>query len=105
MLKEIYEQPITVQKAMLGHLSENFGSSYFDGLNFSPTELTAIRHILIIACGTSWHAGCIGAAMLEDKARIPTQAEIASEVRFKNPIISDDTLVIAISQSGETAGG
>jgi glucosamine--fructose-6-phosphate aminotransferase (isomerizing) len=103
MLKEIYEQPITIQKAMLEHFSEDFGTAYFEGLKFSPTELTAVRHILIIACGTSWHAGCIGASMLEDKARIPTHAEIASEVRFKNPIISDDTLVIAISQSGETA--
>jgi glutamine---fructose-6-phosphate transaminase (isomerizing) len=103
MLKEIFEQPITIQKAMLSHISEEFGTAYFDGLTFSPSELMATKHILIIACGTSWHAGCIAASMLEDKARIPTQAEIASEIRFKNPIISDETLVIAISQSGETA--
>lgn len=103
MLKEIYEQPITVQKAMLGHLSEEFGTASFDGMCFSPSELMATKHILIIACGTSLHAGSLAASMLEDKARIPTQAEIASEIRFKNPIISDETLVIAISQSGETA--
>ena len=103
MLKEIYEQPLTIQKALLGHYSENFGTAEFDHLNFSPQELMSTRHILIIACGTSWHAGCIGASMLEEKARIPTQAEIASELRFKNPLISEDTLVIAISQSGETA--
>ena len=103
MLKEIFEQPITIQNAMLGHISDEFGTAFFDGLNFTPPELMATKHILIIACGTSYHAGIIAAAMLEDKARIPTQAEIASEIRFKNPIISDDTLVIAISQSGETA--
>ena len=103
MLKEIYEQPITIQKAMLGHTIDDFGTAEFVDLNFTPQELMATRHILIIACGTSWHAGCIGATMLEEMARIPTQAEIASELRYKNPIISDDTLVIAISQSGETA--
>lgn len=103
MLKEIYEQPITIQKAMLGHTIDDFGTAEFADLGFTAQELMAARHILIIACGTSWHAGCIGAAMLEEIARIPTQAEIASELRFKNPIISDETLVIAISQSGETA--
>jgi glutamine---fructose-6-phosphate transaminase (isomerizing) len=103
MLKEIYEQPVTIQKAMFGHYSDDFGTAEFTNLNFTTQELMATKHIQIIACGTSWHAGCIGAAMLEDKARIPSQAEIASELRFKNPIISDETLVIAISQSGETA--
>lgn len=103
MIKEIFEQPMAIQRAILGRISEEFGNSYFEELTFSPQELMAKRHILIIACGTSWHAGTIAAAMLEDKARIPTQAEIASEIRFKNPIISDETLVIAISQSGETA--
>ena len=103
MLKEIYEQPITIQKAMLGHTIDNFGTAEFSELGFTSQELMATKHILIIACGTSWHAGCIGASMLEEIARIPTQSEIASELRFKNPIISDETLVIAISQSGETA--
>lgn len=103
MLKEINEQPYTIEKAMMGHVSLDFGTVNFENLSFSASELMAVRHILIIACGTSWHAGCIAASMLEEKARIPTQAEIASEIRFKNPIISDDTLIIAISQSGETA--
>jgi len=71
-------------------------------LSISPQELSSVKRILILACGTSWHAGCIAASLLEEKARIPTQAEIASEFRYKNPIISEDTLVIAISQSGET---
>ena len=103
MLKEIHEQPFTIQKTLLGHLDENFGTALFDQLNFSRQELLSTRHIMIIACGTSYHAGLIGASILEDEARIPTQAEIASELRYKNPIISKDTLVIAISQSGETA--
>lgn len=103
MLKEIYEQPVTIQKATLVHSVEEFGTAQFDQLEISTQELLATRHILIVACGTSWHAGCIAAAMLEEKARIPTQAEIASELRYKNLIISEDTLVIAISQSGETA--
>jgi glutamine---fructose-6-phosphate transaminase (isomerizing) len=103
MLKEIFEQPLTIQKAMMNRYLEDFGTAKFFDLTFSSQELMATRHILIIACGTSWLAGSIAATMLEDKARIPTQAEIASELRFKNSIISDDTLVIAISQSGETA--
>lgn len=103
MLKEIYEQPLSVQKAIMGRYSEEFATADFEDLGFSPKELLSTKHILIIACGTSWHAGSIAAAMLEDMARIPTQAEIASEIRYKNPIISNETLVIAISQSGETA--
>lgn len=103
LLKEIFEQPISIEKAMEGRLLEDFGSAHFEGLNFTATELMGVKHILIIACGTSWHAGCIAASMLQEKARIPTQAEIASEIRFKNPIISEETLIIAISQSGETA--
>ncbi len=103
MLKEIYEQPVTIQKAMLGNYSDDFGTAQFEGLSFTAKELSATRHIMLLACGTSWHASSIAAYMMEDKARIPTQAEIASELRFKNPIISDKTLVIAVSQSGETA--
>jgi glutamine---fructose-6-phosphate transaminase (isomerizing) len=103
MLKEIYEQPLTIQKAIIGRFSEENATAEFEQLGFSPKELLATKHILIIACGTSWHAGLIGASLLEEMARIPTQAEIASEIRYKNPIISNETLVIAISQSGETA--
>ena len=103
MLKEIYEQPVTIQKAMMGHLSEEFGTTEFEHVSFSNTELMSTKHIKIIACGTSWHAGCIGSLLLENIARIHTQAEIASEIRYQNPIITNNTLVIAISQSGETA--
>ncbi len=102
MLKEIFEQPQTVQQAFHNRLIPDFGTAEFESLTFTPTELLSIRRILILACGTSWHAGQIAASLLEDKARITTHAEIASEFRYKNPIISEDTLVIAISQSGET---
>jgi glucosamine--fructose-6-phosphate aminotransferase (isomerizing) len=102
MLKEIFEQPDTIRQAMHGRTLEDFGTAEFDQLSISPQELSSVKRILILACGTSWHAGCIAASLLEEKARIPTQAEIASEFRYKNPIISEDTLVIAISQSGET---
>ena len=101
MLKEIFEQPQTIQQALHNRLIPEFGTAEFENLTISPSELLAVRHIMILACGTSWHAGQIAASLLEDKARIPTQAEIASEFRYKNPIISQDTLVIAISQSGE----
>jgi glucosamine--fructose-6-phosphate aminotransferase (isomerizing) len=102
MLKEIFEQPQTIQQALHHRFIEDFGTAEFDDLQFTPQELLSVRRILILACGTSWHAACIAASLLEDSARIPTQAEIASEFRYKNPIISEDTLVIAISQSGET---
>ncbi len=102
MLKEIFEQPQTIQQALHNRFIEEFGTVEFESLSFTPQELQAVNRILILACGTSWHAGCIAASLLEDKARIPTQAEIASEFRYKNPIVSDDTLVIAVSQSGET---
>ncbi len=102
MLKEIFEQPQTIQQAFHNRLVPEFGTAEFEDLNFSPSELLAVQRIVILACGTSWHAGGIAASLFEDKARIPTQAEIASEFRYKNPILSKDTLVIAISQSGET---
>lgn len=103
MLKEIYEQPTTIRNAMKSRLSEYFGTAYFEDLTFSIHELQSVNRILILGCGTSYHAGCIAASMLENIARIPTEVEIASEFRYSNPILSENTLVIAISQSGETA--
>ena len=102
MLKEIFEQGETITKAVHSRFIEEFGSVDFENFAFSPQELQSVKRILILACGTSWHAGSLAALFLEDKARIPTHAEIASEFRYRNPIISEDTLVIAISQSGET---
>jgi len=102
MLKEIFEQPQTIQQALHNRFIEDYGTAEFENLTFTPQELSHVKRILILACGTSWHAGSVAASLLEDKARIQAQAEIASEFRYKNPIISEDTLVIAISQSGET---
>lgn len=102
-LKEIHEQPQTIRNALFNHLREEFGTALFEELPFDITELSSIQRILILACGTSYHAGCIGAYMIEDQARIPVQVEISSEFRYKNPVVAPGTLAIAISQSGETA--
>lgn len=99
MLKEIYDQPQGILRAVQGRCVPEFGTATLDHL---PFNLTPIKRILILACGTSWHAGLVAAHFLEEKARIPATAEIASEFRYKNPTISEDTLVLAISQSGET---
>ena len=103
MLKEIYEQPMTLQKTIEDRFSEEFGNATLGNLNITLQEFQSAHHILILGCGTSWHAGQLAASMIENIARIPTQAEIASEFRYTNPIVSENTLVIAISQSGETA--
>jgi glucosamine--fructose-6-phosphate aminotransferase (isomerizing) len=103
MLKEIHEQPQTTLYALLSRYSEEFGTAVIDGLNISDEELLKVARIVIIACGTSYHAAMVAAYMLEEMARIPVQVEISSEFRYKNPIVQDNTLAIAISQSGETA--
>lgn len=102
MLKEIFEQPYTIQQALFQRLNEEFATVEFENFHISLQDLQSVQRILILGCGTSWHAGCIAASLLENKARIPCQAEIASEFRYKNPMILDQTLAIAISQSGET---
>jgi len=102
MLKEIFEQPQTIGQALHNRFIEDFGTVEFENFNLTPQDLQGVRRILILGCGTSWHAGCIGAFLFEEKTRIPAHAEIASEFRYKNPIVSENTLVIAISQSGET---
>jgi glucosamine--fructose-6-phosphate aminotransferase (isomerizing) len=103
MLKEIFEQPESIENTMRGHLLEETGNVRVYGLKLSDEEAMKVRRIIITACGTSWHSGLIGKYMLEELARIPTEVEYASEFRYRNPIIDDGTLVIAISQSGETA--
>lgn len=102
MMKEIFEQPETIKNAMRGRLLDEYGISKLGGLNMSEDELRKIERIVFIACGTSWHAALLGEYMIEEKARIPVEVEYASEFRYRNPIIEDNTLVMAISQSGET---
>ena len=103
MLKEIFEQPATVENAMRGRLLPDQGTSKLGGLNMTDEELLRFDNVLITACGTSWHSALIGEHMLESLARIPVEVEYASEFRYRNPVVSDKTLCIVISQSGETA--
>jgi glucosamine--fructose-6-phosphate aminotransferase (isomerizing) len=103
MLKEIFEQPESVANAMRGRLLVDEGLSRLGGLNMQAEELRHVRRLIILACGTSWHAGLIGEYMIEEHARIPVEVEYASEFRYRNPIIDAGTMVLVISQSGETA--
>jgi glucosamine--fructose-6-phosphate aminotransferase (isomerizing) len=102
MLKEIFEQPESVRNSMRGRLLPTEGLARLGGLNMSDAEMREIRRIIILACGTSWHAGLIGEYMLEEHARIPVEVEYASEFRYRNPIVDAGTAVLVISQSGET---
>ena len=103
MLKEICEQPDSLQNTLRGHLLEDEGTARLRGLNLSDEELKRVERVVITACGTSWHSGLIGEYMLEELARIPVEVEYASEFRYRNPVVDSGTLVIGISQSGETA--
>ncbi len=103
MLKEIFEQPKSIENAMRGRLDEDEATAVFGGLNLSPQKLRNIDRIVLTACGTSWHAGLVGEFLLEEFARIPTEVEYASELRYRNPPLSERTMVFAITQSGETA--
>ena len=103
MLKEIFEQPTTITNTTRGRLVVNDGTSKLGGINLSHDELLHIDNIIITACGTSWHSALIGEMMIEELCRIPVEVEYASEFRYKNPIVTERTLCIVISQSGETA--
>ena len=103
MLKEIFEQPESLENTLRGHLLDDEGTARVQGINLSDDELKQIDRIIITACGTSWHSGLIGEYMLEELARIPVEVEYASEFRYRNPVVNERTLVIGISQSGETA--
>jgi glucosamine--fructose-6-phosphate aminotransferase (isomerizing) len=103
MHKEILEQPSSVERMLRGRLDDRFGTARLDGLNIGPRELRGIRRVKIVGCGSAYYVGQIGATMIEELARIPADAEPASEFRYRSPIIEPDTLYIAVSQSGETA--
>nr|WP_230409995.1 SIS domain-containing protein [Candidatus Kuenenia stuttgartiensis] len=103
MLKEIHEQPQALLNLMRGRVDGNHGPIKLGGLINREKELLEAKRIIIIACGTSWHAGLVGEYMLEELVRLPVEVEYASEFRYRNPIIEKNTIVIAISQSGETA--
>ena len=103
MLKEIYEQPRSIRDCMRGRIYPNEGKVQLGGIKDYADKLKNIDRIVIVACGTSWHAGLVGEYLIEEYARIPVEVEYASEFRYRNPIISEKDIVIAISQSGETA--
>jgi glutamine---fructose-6-phosphate transaminase (isomerizing) len=103
MKKEIFEQPRSLEDVTRGRLLEEEGSARLGGITISDRELLEVDRIIITACGTSWHSALIGEYLLEELARIPTKVEYASEFRYKNPVVDERTLVICVSQSGETA--
>jgi glucosamine--fructose-6-phosphate aminotransferase (isomerizing) len=103
MHKEIHEQPASAERMMRGRLDDRFGTARLDGLQLEPHQLRSFRRVKILGCGSSYYAGQAGAQLIEDLARLPADAEPASEFRYRNPIIEPDTLYVAVSQSGETA--
>jgi glutamine---fructose-6-phosphate transaminase (isomerizing) len=103
MLKEIHEQPDTVANAMRGRLDDAEGTAHFGGLNLTPAQLRAVDRVVMTACGTSYHAGLVGEHLFEEFARIPVEVEYASELRYRNPPMDRNTILLAITQSGETA--
>jgi glucosamine--fructose-6-phosphate aminotransferase (isomerizing) len=103
MLKEIFEQPSSLGNAIRGRLNEDDATAVFGGLNLTTRQLRAVNRIVLTGCGTSWHAALLGEYFLEELARIPVEVEYASELRYRNPPMDADTLVFAITQSGETA--
>jgi glucosamine--fructose-6-phosphate aminotransferase (isomerizing) len=103
MLKEIFEQPQAIEDCMRGRLDRQEGRVVLGGINQYSRDIVRTRRLIITGCGTAWHAGLVGEFLFEELAKIPTEVEYASEFRYRNPIIEDGTLVLAISQSGETA--
>ncbi len=103
MLKEIYEQPETVANAMRGRLDDGDSTAHFGGLNLTAKQLRNIDRVVMTACGTSYHAGLVGEYLFEELARVPVEVEYASEFRYRNPPMNPRTIMVAITQSGETA--
>lgn len=103
MLKEIHEQPQAIKNELAGRLKVDEGDVFFEGLSLDDCRLQAFERLCLVACGTSWHAALAGKYLIEEHCRIPVDVEIASEFRYRDPLVSKRTLVIAISQSGETA--
>ncbi len=103
MIKEIHEQPDAVQRCLRGRLDTRFHTAHLGGLNLDPRDARDVRRVKILGCGSAYYAGQFGAQLIEEVARIPADAEPASEFRYRNPVVERDTLYVAVSQSGETA--
>src|SRR5688572_18538219 len=103
MLKEIYEQPTAARETILGRVSQDTGRVFLEQMTVGDAELAAIERVTLLACGTSWHAALVGKFMIEQLARIPVEVDYGSEYRYRDPIVTPNTLAIVITQSGETA--
>ncbi|WP_340538935.1 glutamine--fructose-6-phosphate transaminase (isomerizing) [Nocardioides sp. GXZ039] len=102
MQREILDQPAAAERVLRGRLDERFGTAHLGGLNMDARETRAIRRVKILGCGSAYYVGQMGASLIEELARIPADAEAASEFRYRDPVIEHDTLYVAVSQSGET---
>jgi glutamine---fructose-6-phosphate transaminase (isomerizing) len=102
MHKEIHDQPQAVQRSLSGRVDRRFQTTHLGGLGLEPRELSAIRRVKILGCGSAYFSGLVGAQLVESLARIPADAEPASEYRYRNPVVEPDTLYVVVSQSGET---
>ncbi|RTL67469.1 MAG: glutamine--fructose-6-phosphate transaminase (isomerizing) [Pseudonocardiaceae bacterium] len=103
LIKEILEQPRSIERALSGRLDERFSTAHLGGLNLTVREAREFRRVKILGCGSACYAGDLGAQLIEDLARVPASAESASEFRYRNPVVEPDTLYVAVSQSGETS--
>ncbi len=103
MLKEIYEQPRAIMDTIRGRISQDTGVIHLEEIEIAPGRFRTMKKIFIVACGTSWHAGLVGKYLVEEMASVPVEVDIASEFRYRNPLVDADTLFLAITQSGETA--
>jgi glucosamine--fructose-6-phosphate aminotransferase (isomerizing) len=103
MRKEIHEQPDAIRRAVMGRLDERFATARLDGVNLDARELRGIKRVKFLGCGSAYYAGQMGANLIEELARIPADAEPASEFRYRSPVVDPDTLYVAVSQSGETS--
>ena len=103
MLKEIFEQPWAIQETVLGRISEEHGTVLLGELDIPDDELRAVEQVVILACGTSWHAGLVGKFVIEQLAQIRVDVDYGSEFRYRDPLVGERTLAVAITQSGETA--
>ena len=103
MLKEIFEQPWAIQETVLGRISEEHSTVLLGELDIPDDELRAVEQVVILACGTSWHAGLVGKFVIEQLAQIPVDVDYGSEFRYRDPLVGERTLAVAITQSGETA--
>ena len=100
--KEVHEQPEALRRVLRGRLDERFATARLGGIDLDPRELRGIRRVKFLGCGSAYYAGQVGANLVEELARIPADAEPASEFRYRNPVVDPDTLYVAVSQSGET---